>query len=107
MVATQEQALKCYGNRRCCDMQCHRLVPESANNLPLMIDMNSLAELELEAISSIDISANVKRHTIHFHQSVLDAIRRADGDAAFETMLRHILDVQSRLGKAFERQLGA
>ncbi|HEY8130910.1 MAG TPA: FadR/GntR family transcriptional regulator [Thermoanaerobaculia bacterium] len=107
MVAKQEQALKGNGNPRRYDMQFHRLVAESAKNLPLMIVMNSLADLELEAISSIDISANVKRHTIHFHQSVLDAIRRADGDAAFETMLRHILDVQSRLGKAFERQLGA
>ncbi|HMC22050.1 MAG TPA: FadR/GntR family transcriptional regulator [Thermoanaerobaculia bacterium] len=106
MVAKQEQALKGNGNPRRYDMQFHRLVAESAKNLPLMIVMNSLADLELEAISSIDISANVKRHTIHFHQSVLDAIRRADGDAAFETMLRHILDVQSRLGKAFERQLG-
>src|SRR5712691_10060292 len=96
MLAKQEQALKGNGNPRRYDMQFHRLVAEAAKNLPLMIVMNSLADLELEAISAIDISPSVKKHTITFHRSIVEAIRHADGEEAYEIMLRHILDVQSR-----------
>lgn len=105
LLTKQEEALKGNGNPRRYDLRFHRLVAECAKNLPLMIVMNSVADLELEAISGIDISRDVKRHTINFHRRIVDAIRRRDGDAAYEIMLRHILDVQSRLGKAFARQL--
>lgn len=105
LVRKQEGALKENGDARKYDMQFHRIVAECSKNLPLIIVMNSLADLELEAISSIDISTSVKRHTLHFHRSILEAIRNGDGEEAYEIMLRHILDVQSRLGKAFVRQL--
>ncbi len=105
LVKKQEQAIKGNGNPRRYDLQFHRLIAECSKNLPLIIVMNSVADLELEAISRIDISREVKKHTIDFHRRIVDAIRRRDGDAAYEIMLRHILDVQSRLRKAFVRQL--
>lgn len=67
--------------------------------------MNSVADLELEAISKIDIGTEVKKHVISFHRRIVDAIRNRDGDAAYAIMRRHVLDIQSRLGKAFVRQL--
>jgi len=53
----------------------------------------------------VNAEDDFKRHVVDFHQRVLDAIRRRDGQAAYDEMLRHVHDVQSRLGKAFERQL--
>lgn len=107
LVRKQEQAIKGNGDPRRYDLQFHRLVAQCAKNLPLMIVMNSVADLELEAIAGIDISQDVKRHVLKFHRRIAEAIRRRDGDTAYEVMLRHVLDVQSRLGKVFARQLRA
>jgi len=105
LVRKQEQALKGNGSARKYDLQFHRLVAQCAKNLPLLIVMNSLADLALEAISAIDISLEVKKHVLDFHRTIVEAIKRRDADAAYEIMLRHVHDVQSRLGKAFVRQL--
>ncbi len=105
LVKKQEQAMEGNGNPRRYDLQFHRLVARCAKNLPLMIVMNSVADLTLEAISRFDIPPNVKRHAVNFHGRILDAIRRRDENAAHEIMLRHIREVQSRLGKTFARQL--
>lgn len=107
LVRKQEVAIKENGNPRRYDLQFHRLVAECTKNLPLIIVMNSLADLALEAFASIDIDRDVKRHVVDFHLRVLDAIRRRDGEAAHAEMLRHVHDVQSRLKKVFERQLPA
>ncbi len=99
LVRKQEQALKGNGNPRRYDLQFHRLVAYSTKNLPLIIVMNSLADLALEAFAKIDIAQDVKKDVLEFHRQILDAIRRRDGDAAYEIMLSHVRDVQSRLGK--------
>ena len=104
LVEKQEAAIKGNGNPRRYDLQFHRLVADCTKNLPLIIVMNSLADLALEAFARIDIGTDVKRHTVDFHQKVIDAIRRRDSEAAYQEMLRHVRDVQSRLGKVFERQ---
>jgi GntR family transcriptional repressor for pyruvate dehydrogenase complex len=107
LLRKQEEALEGDGNPRKYDLQFHRLVAQCAKNLPLLIVMNALADLALEAISTIDISREVKRHVLDFHRSIVEAIKRRDGEAAYTMMLRHVRDVQSRLGKALVRQLGA
>jgi GntR family transcriptional repressor for pyruvate dehydrogenase complex len=104
LVRKQQAAIKGNGNPRRYDLQFHRLVAQCAKNLPLLIVMNSLADLALEAIAQIDIGRDVKKHVIDFHTAILDAIRRRDGDAAYKIMLSHIHDVQSRLRKALVRQ---
>jgi len=104
LVAKQEAAIKGNGNPRRYDLEFHRLVADCTKNLPLIIVMNSLADLALEAFARIDIGSDVKRHTVDFHQKVIDAIRRRDSEAAYQEMLRHVRDVQSRLGKVFARQ---
>ncbi len=104
LVSKQEAAIKGNGNPRRYDLEFHRLVADCTKNLPLIIMMNSLADLALEAFARIDIDRDVKRHVIDFHQRVVDAIRRRDSEAAYQEMLRHVRDVQSRLGKVFARQ---
>ncbi len=107
LLRKQEAALKGDGDPRQYDLQFHRLVAECAKNLPLKIVMNSVADLTVEAISRIDLSADVQRHVLFFHKRVFEAIRRRDEEAAYKLMLRHVLEVQSRLAKTFSRTRNA
>ena len=105
LVSKQEAAIKGNGNPRRYDLQFHRLVADCTKNLPLIIMMNSLADLALEAFAKIDINTDVKRHVVDFHQRVVDAIRRRDSEAAYQVMLSHVRDVQTRLGEVFARTI--
>lgn len=105
LIHKQEATVKGNGNPRRYDLQFHRLVAACTKNLPLIIVMNSLADLALEAIAQIDIGRDVNKHILNFHSRIADAIRRRDGDAAHKIMLSHIHDVQSRLGSALVRQI--
>ena len=107
LLRKQEAALKGDGDPRQYDLQFHRLVADCAKNLPLKIMMNSVADLTVEAISRIDLSADVQRHVLFFHKRVFEAIRRRDEEAACKLMLRHVLEVQSRLAKTFSRTRSA
>jgi DNA-binding FadR family transcriptional regulator len=106
LLRQQEAAIADNEDTRRFDLQFHRLVAQCAKNLPLTILMNSMADLELEAVHRIDITRDVDRHIVNFHSRIFEAIRRRDEDAACRLMLRHVRDVQARLGRAFARQMG-
>ncbi len=106
LVRKQEAAIAGEGDLRRYDLQFHRLVAACTQNMPLIIVMNALADLALEAISRMDIGKDVNEHVVNFHARITDAIRRGDGEAAQTIMLGHVHDVQLRLGKALERQIG-
>ncbi len=106
LVRKQEIALEGSGNPRRYDLQFHRLVAQCSRNLPLVLVMNSVADLMVEAISAIQIAREVQHDVAEFHRSIVDAIRRHDEEAAYEIMLRHVVAVQSRLGRSFARQQG-
>lgn len=99
LVLKQEAAIKGDGDLRRYDLQFHRLVADCTQNLPLIVVMNSLADLALEAISHVDIGRDVNTHVLKFHARIADAIRRGDDDDAHDIMLRHVRDVQARLRK--------
>ncbi len=105
LLRKQEEAIEGKEDPRRYDLQFHRLVSQCAQNLPLKIVMNALAYLTVEAISSIDLSRDLQRHVVLFHRRIFDAISRHDGEAAHQVMLRHVLDVQSRLRRTFLNQI--
>jgi GntR family transcriptional repressor for pyruvate dehydrogenase complex len=106
LLGKQQAALAGDGEPRRYDFQFHRLVAQCAKNLPLAILMNSMADLAVEAVHTFDITRDVDEHNIGFHARIFEAIRRRDEDAAHRLMLRHVRDVQGRLRRAFEAQLG-
>lgn len=106
LLQKQEATIKGDGNPRRYDLRFHRLVAECTKNLPLIMVMNSVADLALEAIAQMEIGRDVNRHVLDFHARITDAIRRGDGDAAHKIMLKHVHDVQSRLAKALVQQVG-
>jgi len=106
LLRKQAQALRGDGDPRRHDLQFHRLVAQCAKNLPLMIVMNSVADLMVEAISRIEITKDVKRDAVDFHQRIFEAIRRRDEEAAGQIMLRHVREVQARLARTFAKELG-
>ena len=105
LVLKQQAAIRGDGDPRRYDLQFHRLVAACTQNLPLIIVMNSLADLALEAISHMDIGRDVNKHVLNFHARIAEAIRRGDGEAAHTIMLGHVRDVQLRLGRALLRQM--
>jgi GntR family transcriptional repressor for pyruvate dehydrogenase complex len=105
LLAEQEVSLKKHEGPRRLALAFHRLVAKCAGNLPLEIVMNSLADLTVEAIGHIQMSANVHRHVVQFHRKIINAIRRRDDEMAYELMLLHVGEVQSRLRDDLLKQL--
>lgn len=106
LLRKQRAAVEGDGDARRYDFQFHRLVAQCAKNLPLGILMNSMADLTLEAVHKIDITRDVDEHNVNYHARIFNAIRRRDEDAAHRLMLRHVREVQGRLRRALESQLG-
>ena len=86
------------------DLQFHRLVAECTKNLPLIMVMNSVADLALETIGQMELTNEVNRHGVDLHARIADAIRKGDGDTAYDTMLTHVRDVQTHLTRALVRR---
>jgi len=103
LVRRQDEATRNGGDPRQYDLEFHRLVARSAQNLPLMLVMNSVADLVVEAISPIRIQKPARRNTIGFHARIVDAIGRRDEEAAYKIMREHVLEVQSRLGRSLAK----
>lgn len=107
LLRKQEDALEGGDDPRRYDLQFHRLVAQCAKNLPLTIVMNSVADLTVEAISGLELSIEIQRQTLFFHRRIFHAIRRKDEAAAERIMLRHVVEVQSRLGSSLASQMGS
>ena len=82
------------------DLRFHRLVARCSKNLPMIMMVNSLADLMVEAIRPIDIQKAQRAKTLDFHWRLLEAITRRDETAAYDIMRDHVLEVQGRLGKS-------
>ncbi len=102
LIAEQERAIESHHPRRY-DLQFHRLVAEASKNPVLSLVMNSVADLIIDAISSLDLTLDTRRHVTHFHQQVFQAIRKRDGEKAYDMMFRHVVDVQRRIGEAVRK----
>jgi len=106
LVHKQDVAVRGNGDSRKYDLEFHRLVARCARNLPLMLVMNSVADLVVEAIRPIDLKRAARRKTLDLHRRILDAIAQRDEKAAYKIMLEHVLEVQSRLGQSLAEWFG-
>jgi DNA-binding GntR family transcriptional regulator len=50
------------------------------------------------------LSAGIQHQVCDSHRQIADAIERHDENAAFRLMLKHVAQIQSRLGRAIARQ---
>ena len=99
LITQQERAVASRG-RHHYDLKFHRLVAEASKNPVLSLVMNSVADLIVEAIASLNLTLDVRRHVSHFHRQVFEAIRERDEEKAYDLMFRHVVDVQRRIGEA-------
>ncbi len=102
VIAKQEAALKSHAPHHY-DLEFHRLVAETAKNPILKLVMNSVADLVVEVISSLNLTVDVFRHVNQFHRQIFLAIKNHDEDKAYDTMFRHVLDVQRRTAAAIRK----
>jgi GntR family transcriptional repressor for pyruvate dehydrogenase complex len=86
--------------------QFHRLVADCARNFPLTVLMNALADLTANAASTLDVAARARhrRKNCQFHRLLFDAIKNHDEEGAYEIMVRHVNDIQSRVDKTIKQQ---
>jgi DNA-binding FadR family transcriptional regulator len=79
--------------------QFHRAVAACAQNMPLVVLMNALADLTAESVSALDvrIRSRNRRKNCEFHRQILEAIRAHDAEGASTLMLKHVGDIQDRV----------
>ena len=104
VVRQQENALRRRGDYGPFDLNFHRSVAECARNLPLKVLMDALSDLTVEVVAGLDLSAGVQHQVCDSHHLIADAIERHDEETAYELMLQHVAQIQSRLGRALARQ---
>ena len=105
LLRSEQAAPRGSGEARCIHLDFHRRVAECARNLPLAILTRAMADLAAEVAQDIVISSDLHGHIVSDHARIFEAIRRHDEDAAAESMLRHVHDVQARLRRAHEAQM--
>ena len=105
LVREEDEAGRKTGPFRPTDSQFHRSVADCTRNLPLIVLMNTLADLTAKEASALDVSIRAKHRlkNCRYHRLVFDAIRRGDGEAAYTIMVEHIGDIQSRVGRGLAR----
>jgi GntR family transcriptional repressor for pyruvate dehydrogenase complex len=86
--------------------QFHRAIADCARNLPLVVLMNALADLTAKSVSNLDakVRARHRRKNCEYHRQIFDAIRKHDAHAAYTLMVRHVGDIQSRVGRTMKQQ---
>ena len=87
--------------------QFHRAIAACAQNMPLVVLMNALADLTAESVSALDVKVRSRnrRKNCEFHRQILDAIRAHDGEAAYGVMLQHVGDIQDRVRRTMTQAL--
>ena len=75
------------------DISFHTLLAQAAQN-PLMVALNSLATAWTAPVRAISHrTAEARRRSHSGHLRILEAVRRADGAAAYDAMLGHLAEV--------------
>jgi DNA-binding FadR family transcriptional regulator len=106
LILEEEEAHKDTEPFRPTHSQFHRSVADCARNLPLIVLMNALADLTVNAASSLDVSTRARNRLANcqFHRRIFDAIRRRDGDEAYRIMAEHVGDIQGRVDRSLKQQ---
>src|SRR5262249_45028786 len=83
----------------------HRAIAACAQNMPLVVLMNALADLTAESVSALDvrIRSRHRRKNCEYHRQIFEAIRSHDGEAAYALMLQHVGDIQDRAGRTMNK----
>jgi GntR family transcriptional regulator, transcriptional repressor for pyruvate dehydrogenase complex len=86
--------------------QFHRAIADCTHNLPLVVLMNALADLTAESVSTLDakVRARHRRKNCEYHRQIFDAIRKHDAQASYTLMVRHVGDIQGRVGRTMKKQ---
>jgi GntR family transcriptional repressor for pyruvate dehydrogenase complex len=88
--------------------QFHRAIADCARNLPLVVLMNALADLTAKSVSTLDakVRARHRRKNCEYHRQLFDAIRKHEDQAAYTLMVKHVGDIQGRVGRTMRKLEG-
>jgi GntR family transcriptional repressor for pyruvate dehydrogenase complex len=85
--------------------QFHRAIADCTHNVPLVVLMNTLADLTAESVSELDakIRSRHRRKNCQYHRQILEMIRNNDGNGAYLLMLQHVGDIQDRVSRTIKQ----
>jgi GntR family transcriptional regulator, transcriptional repressor for pyruvate dehydrogenase complex len=85
--------------------QFHRAIADCTCNVPLVVLMNALADLTAESVSALDVRvrSRLRRKNCEYHRQIFEAIRSHDGEKAYLLMVKHVGDIQDRVGRTIKQ----
>jgi GntR family transcriptional repressor for pyruvate dehydrogenase complex len=87
------------------DPRIHTLIAEISGNPLFIIILKALMEVHAHRMLSIPLSDEVKRDIIHHHETIIDALKNRDKEAAYECMKEHVCQVQEDLSNLEKRRV--
>jgi len=85
------------------DLQFHQAIFAAAGNRVCSM-MFTVVHQSLQGLMELTSRRVPVEHTLHLHQRIYSAIRRADADEARKRMAEHLLDAKSLLERANDEQ---
>lgn len=107
VVLVQEEELRTGVLTRKHDMEFHRLVAAACHNPVLTIVVGAVDESILDPILRSKLTHDMRAKVVGYHRSLLEAMRKRDGDLAYNIMKEHVVAVQHHLRESEERSLPA
>jgi GntR family transcriptional regulator, transcriptional repressor for pyruvate dehydrogenase complex len=106
LAQEEQEAARRAGPFRPTASRFHRSVADCTRNLPLIVLMNALADLTAQAAAVLDVPTRTRHRQMNtqFHRQLFEAIRRHDGDTAYEIMAKHVGDIQRRVRRSLARK---
>jgi DNA-binding FadR family transcriptional regulator len=98
VIQRQETALET-GQQEEFNLRFHQLVAEATHNPALVMAMNSIVNILLPEVRSLELDRLTQQSIVDYHRKIYAALKARDPDTAAELMARHIVDVQGRLAR--------
>ena len=106
VLVQEEQEVRHPGTEGTTTGQFHRGVADCARNIPLVVLMNALVDLTAESVSDLGVRVRtrLRKKNCEYHRLMFEAIQQHDGDAASTLMVRHVGDIQDRVGRTITKR---
>ena len=106
LVRAQEQELRAGMLTRKHDIEFHTLMASACHNPVLTIVVSAIDEAIRDPIARSRLTPQMRAGVVGYHRSLLDAIRRRDGERAYRIMQEHVAAVQKHLLESEENFAG-
>lgn len=100
---------ECLNNNHSADarlltLEYHRLIAQASENPVIFFMVDSIMDIMENNVSAIVIPAESIENTLHYHESIYEAVRKRNPEKAQALMLKHIQEIHAALDLGTNRQ---